>query len=391
MNSVIAYVNHEMLVWARESANYDLEEIAHKIGVSVKRLESWEEGTDFPTYLQLLKLANSYKRPSAMFFGKKIPEKPETEPDFRFLPDVDIKPKLSPKIIFELRNAESKRKTFINLKEELKEEITIFTLKANISEEEKDVVEKIKKALNISWAKRFSWKTADDALKEWISIIENLGVLIFQFVDIKPKEMRGYALNNGILPIIGINATEHAHGRIFTLLHELVHITLGKRGISNLYGYKINNNVERFCNRVAGEILVPTEILLSESIVVNNDSGNWEDYKLRILSNRFKVSKEVILRRLLTLELISEEFYDSKRDEFLGYVAPPSFEKGQKVRRDLTAFKSLKRNGDLYTDAVIASYRNELITTSELSDYLGVKLKYLPEIEQNLYRDRRFK
>lgn len=383
-STVTAYINHETLMLARTSANYDLEEIANKMSIPTEKLESWEKGNSYPTYKQLLNLSNYYKKPSAIFFGKNVPKFPKRNPDFRFLPGSQRKLQLSPKIIFEMDNAESKREIFINLKEDLQEKIPTFQLKAERSETEKKVAERIRKALNVSLTQQRAWKTPEEALTMWISKIEDLEVLIFQFSGIEPKEMRGYAISKEKVPLIGINGKEHPHGKIFTLLHELVHLTLRKGGISNLYGFNIKNDTEKYCNQVAGEILVPEKVLRQEDIVIDND-GNWEDYEIRILSKRFKVSKEVILRKLLNLNMVSKEFYESKRKEYMKYIATLDDRRGG-FSKDVPAFKSLKNNGEYYTDVVIKSYKNELITTSKISEFLNVKLKYVPAIEERLYK-----
>ncbi len=39
-----ANANPDILVWARQTTGYSLEEAAHKIGVSIERLQAWESG-----------------------------------------------------------------------------------------------------------------------------------------------------------------------------------------------------------------------------------------------------------------------------------------------------------------------------------------------------------
>lgn len=397
VTSVKAYINSDVLIWARETAEYSIEEISHKMGksVSIEKIKSWEEGKDFPTYHQLLDLANYYKRPVARFFSKKVPKKAKRDEDFRFLPNSKGKPKLSHKSLFELRDAKSRRETTIILKEELNEEISPFSLKIKRSNSQKAIVKsanKIRDALGVSITQQLAWKTPEESLKNWISKIEDLDVLVFQFSGVNPKnDMRGYAIYKDIMPIIGINGKEHANGKIFTLFHEFIHIILRKGGISNLYGFEIHDPIEIYCNKVAGEILVPEKILKAHNYVAESD-GTWEEYKLKALSRKFKVSREVILRRLLTFRLISPEFYNERKEIFLDYIAIPPQDPSKKNKGgggDLRALMSLRNNGFYYTNVVIDSFKNELITTSELSDFLGVKLRYVPEIEQRLYQEWR--
>lgn len=65
-------INPEILRWARESSGYSLEDIC----VTIKKYNDWENGKDFPTYVELEKLANKFKRPLAIFFFPKVPQEP---------------------------------------------------------------------------------------------------------------------------------------------------------------------------------------------------------------------------------------------------------------------------------------------------------------------------
>lgn len=68
-----ALIEPALLVWARTTASLELEEAAEAIGVSVERLEDWEQGSDKPTIPQLKKAAAVYKRPLSVLF---LPEPP---------------------------------------------------------------------------------------------------------------------------------------------------------------------------------------------------------------------------------------------------------------------------------------------------------------------------
>jgi Zn-dependent peptidase ImmA (M78 family) len=101
---------------------------------------------------------------------------------------------------------------------------------------------------------------------------------------------------------------------------------------------------------------------------------------LKRLAGRFGVSREVILRRLLILGRTTAAFYRRKRAEYAeewrrrreaqeGY-APP----------DVVA---LGRAGHLFTQLVLESYHTERITSSNVADYLDVKLRHLANIERH--------
>ena len=72
--------------------------------------------------------------------------------------------------------------------------------------------------------------------------------------------MRGFCIAQKPLPVIVVNPKDSPYGRIFTIMHELVHIGLGKSVIQNTElreDRPPDNPIEVFCNEVAAEVLVP--------------------------------------------------------------------------------------------------------------------------------------
>ena len=77
-----ANINHEILVWARESAGLSLEDAANRLGLSssetnsaAEKLEEFEAGENFPTRIELAKFAAVYRRPLITFYMKQPPQK----------------------------------------------------------------------------------------------------------------------------------------------------------------------------------------------------------------------------------------------------------------------------------------------------------------------------
>ena len=63
-----------------------------------------------------------------------------------------------------------------------------------------------------------------------------------------------------------VNPKDSPYGRIFTMIHELVHIAIGESVIQNTdFEATPPSNldpIEVFCNQVAAEVLVPEDELL---------------------------------------------------------------------------------------------------------------------------------
>ncbi|KKM11267.1 hypothetical protein SY88_09350 [Clostridiales bacterium PH28_bin88] len=380
---VKANINAHVLAWARQTAGYDLEEAARKIGVNPEKLQAWEAGEDKPTLRQLRMAAKVYRRPSALFYRSTTPAEPPTIPDFRLLPAVDMK--YTPTLLYEIRRAFERRAIALELTAQLGEAPSVFPLEADMSESPESLAFRIRQALGINLATQISWRDQQTALRFWISAVESLGVLVFHVRNVELSQMRGFSISERPFPVVGINGKDSPRGRMFTLLHELVHIVLQNGGLCDLHELesKTDASIEAYCNRVAGEVLVPRDALLREETVVKN-AGNyvWEDWQLRHLANQFMVSQEVILRRLLTFGKTTRSFYNLKREEY-----EEIYQRGRAERSGPVPYFRvvLRDNGPAFTSLVLSAYHNEVISSRDLSNFLGgIKLDHVGRIEHAL-------
>jgi Zn-dependent peptidase ImmA (M78 family) len=125
-------------------------------------------------------------------------------------------------------------------------------------------------------------------------------------------EFRGFALSDGLAPLIFVNGADSKAGQMFTLIHEVAHIWLGLTAVSDQIAANIESNdevespevdaIETWCNRVAAEVLVPLEALSLEL----RTTVPFE-IELQRLARVFKVSTLVIIRRLHELGAIGLE------------------------------------------------------------------------------------
>lgn len=102
-------------------------------------------------------------------------------------------------------------------------------------------------------------------------------------------------------PFIFVNIADAIAAQIFTLVHELVHIWIGKSAgfdLGNLL--PANDPIERLCDTVAAEILVPEKLFRKQFSLEQNFDR---------LANYFKVSRLVIARRTLDFGLMSMQSY----------------------------------------------------------------------------------
>ena len=356
--------------------------------VDTETIKKWESTGEI-NYNKLLKLADYYHRPLATFFNINEPVYSNFIPDLRTI-DSKKKYKISPEFSLEIRNANLRRDKLINLEKE-SDNFTIpyFKLKDIKTKDSKEISEIINDNLGINQNVR-----RHRNLDYWMNQVENLGILVFQFYKIDPEDVRGYAIYNDKLPIIGINNREYEHGKKFTLFHELAHIILKNEGFSNFNTYFLKDT-EKICNRIAAESLVPSK----EFKIRLNDIDNTLDNKITFMARFFRVSKEVIIRRMLDLRVISNQQYQEKKEEWNNLIAEykkstkrNETENNKETKKDidplniyrLQASKALKRNGHFYTSIILDAFDEELISIDDLSEDLEEPLEVIKEIRNKI-------
>lgn len=190
----------------------------------------------------------------------------------------------------------------------------------------------------------------------------------FKQLKSNPAEMRGLSLAYELFPVIALNRKDEPSARLFTLLHELVHILSRTSGICNNMSLDENQRggLELFCNKIAGLSLVPTDQLRQNRNVLLIQQHGLDEGYISALARDFAVSREVILHRLWDIKVISRKTYfeilDRYSEEYLAYkkrkktdgFIPPALDKGTQV-------------GKLYTKTVLSAYHADKLTPRETS------------------------
>lgn len=381
--SIPALVKPELLVWARESAHLKMDDVAAKTKFERVVLEGWEAGEGHPSISQLRKLGEIYKRPIAVFFLQEIPRGFAPQCEFRRIAGIEPG-KESPELLNVLRMAAFRREAAKEIAQLMNDVPQKISYRLSIRDNQENAGINIRKALGISWDEQVRWSNPHAALSSWREAIERLGVLVFQVSKINLNEMRGTCIPEQPFPIILLNSKDSPHGRIFTLLHEFAHILfhLGGHETSRMEGRLSPEEqpLEVASNAVAAAMLLPEmEFLKTAPQYPGAISGDDDD--LRKLAQKVKASPEAILRRLVTLRKTNERIYERKRD---GWKTLWYFPQKASIGGPTIEVKTVSGNGRGFTSRVLHAYDQRLISTNALSDYLGVKPKYLPKIRSVL-------
>lgn len=385
--SIIALPNPELLVWAREGMGLDHDHVASKLKIPSETVQSWELGNERPTLAQLRRLADIYKRPLAVFYLPVRPRDFQPLKDFRHGVSRTHPHRLSPNLMLAVRMAQDRREWALELYETLGETPHKFDGILHGTDGIEDAAAKLRRAIGMRFEEQTKWRLDYEALRNWRAAIEASGMLTFQASDVETKEARGFSISEKPLPAVVANVKDAPRGRIFTFLHEVVHVMLREGGIcdisDDLHRSSPNAQVEAFCNQVAGAALFPLEQFLSTNIVQSHKKGDpkWTDFELQELSRKFGGSREAALVRLLSLHLTTWDYYLKKREEF--------YRKYQEAQEKSKGFAAphtvaISNAGPTFTRLVLEGLNRNRITASDFSDYLQLRVKHLPEVRQEI-------
>ena len=386
---VDALVTPEVLKWARERRiKLSIERAAEKLKISTEQLEFWENGTARPSFAKLKDIAKLYRTHVSVFYLPQPPTDFQPLTDYRILPeplvrDEDQTYRLNANII----EAYERRETLIEFYELLEEPPPQMILKLDEDEEPKHAANKIREFLKSNRELLGRFKDAHAALKFWRHTVEAKGVLVCQTsvnnsLSIDLETARGFCIAQKPLPVIVLNPKDSPYGRIFTLIHELVHIALGRSVLQNtgFWGIDFPNlsPTEIFCNQVAAEVLVPERELLEIA-----KSQPLDEKDLSKLSHHFHVSPEVVMRRLLTLEKVSLQDYQEYRKRRQEKYKDALVQTGGFAQYH---DRLLNTSGEHFARTAFFAYYEQKITLAKLASvFSNCDTKHLFEIENSIF------
>lgn len=378
-----------LLKWARESAHLSTEEVAGRLKKSVEEIGAWETGADAPSYAQLEKLAYElYKRPLAIFFLPSPPEEPSPEAEFRALPDADLR-NLRRDTVLLIRRARAYQASLVELfsGRSPAAEPLWKRVKLDASKPSAQQAASVRALLGVPapGAREWGASDGDEALKVWRKAVESGGIFVFKDT-FKQSEISGFCLEHPELPIVVINNSTTKTRQIFSLLHELAHILMGRRAISTFDEAPLTRlppaeqKIERFCNQIAADILVPPEDFAAQTSALPKNIEALPSEVFAALAARYRVSREVILRRFRDAGRVSQSFYEERKREW----------DGQKIDKGSSGGSFYLTKGAYLSERlmseVFARYGRRQITVDEAADFIGVKPKQVEELESRFLR-----
>ncbi len=309
-------ITGEVFRWARERAGLSDEKLAKSVSAKLEKLHAWEIGKEYPNFHQAQKLATALSIPLGYLFLSHPPQITNPVADFRTLPGKKSA-NLSPNLQDVLDDALRKRDWYKEWRQQ--EDIAPFEFvgKYSLRSKPESIVHDMRQVLDVSQGFAEKIGTWDLHLRQLVQKVELAGILVLQSGivgnntrrKLPVQEFRGFALADKYAPFVFINAQDSTAARIFTLLHELAHIWTGTSGISNpdfISDGTETQRAEKFCNQVAAEFLVPSEMFIKRWNTHQDALDNAQQ-----LASHFRVSSQVILRRAFDAGFLSFDEYQA--------------------------------------------------------------------------------
>lgn len=379
-----AYVNPAILRWAAIRAGLEVPSLGKAFGKPPEAIQAWFEGSSAPTFKQAQVLAKRLRVPFGYLFLSSPPEDDFPIHDFRRVhgtgsrePSVDLRDAVSDVLV--------KQDWYWDFRTANNEPPLTCVGRFSIRSSAREVAEDIRSTLDFENEVRVQDRSR--FLGTFVSQVEAQGILVMRNGIVRQatnraldvEEFRGFSIADPMAPVIFINNADSNAAQVFTLAHELAHIWIGQGGVSDADVTIIRqdtDDIETFCNEVAGEVLLPWSEIRE---IWSNRSASKTDW-VRSMSRRFHVSTVMVARQLWTHGAIDREdffeIYEAERENWI-----PS----QKTTSGGNYYLMVPiRNSRILTEAILESVAGSETSIRDASRLLGVKPANLPKLRASL-------
>lgn len=301
-------VSPDVLRWARERSGRSLSDL--------KRfpVEAWENQTVRPTMRQLEDYAKATRTAVGYLFLSQPPEAEKVPiPDFRTFGGTRGRAP-TPDLLDTIYACQQRQDWYRDFAEATGADPVPLVGASNLDAQIDEAADAIRTLLGFGLDRRVEFSNWSDALSGLRDHAEDAGVMVMisgivganTTRVLNPYEFRGFALADALAPVVFVNGADTKAAQIFTLAHELAHISLGESAVSKPELGELDDQyeTEAWCNAVAAELLVP-EASLREAFQATKDLTA----ELDRLAKYYKASTLVVLRRLGDVGLLDQATY----------------------------------------------------------------------------------
>jgi len=242
------------------------------------------------------------------------------------------------------------------------------------------VLESLRKTLEFDLTEFRSRASPEDAFALLRARAEASGVFVLlignlgsHHTNFDLETFRGFALADDVAPFVIINDRDAKPAWSFTLLHELTHLWLGQTGVSGTLAEKV---IERFCNDVASEFLLPAEEVEQCNISASTDFVSAQA-RISEFANDRNLSRSMVAYRLYRTGAIEQQTWrrlsDFFREQWL--QARAAKRERDRDREGGPSYYVVRRHriGTALITLVERMMAGGALTTSKAGKVLGVK------------------
>lgn len=290
-------VQPRLLEWAADRAGLPPDAVRARFS----KYDEWITGAVRPTLRQLQDFARATHTAIGCFFLKEPPKLAVPIPDFRTL-DGEHPDEPSPDLLDTIYLCQQRQDWYVSYARSAGADPLAYIGSASSQSDIIQTAGAIRQALGFDVSVRQNLRSWEDALRHMVHLADEAGILVMingvvgsnNTRKLDPAEFRGFALSDRVAPLIFVNGSDTKSAQMFTLAHELAHLWLDQSALSDSTAVATPRHaVEKWCNHVAAELLVPLDPFKREY------SPNAEVHQeMQRLARMFKVSTLVILRRM---------------------------------------------------------------------------------------------
>lgn len=321
-------VNPCNLKWARNAAKLSISEAADKLGLtsssrstSVEKLQSIESGDRSPTQTQLSKMAKIYRVPVVAFYLDSKPRKSNLGEDYRTVPQKSANPVANAHLAILLNIVKARQSITRDLLEDEDTEPLQFVASASTKMGVERIANEIVQTIGFNLEEyRQRPNQPAHAFKYLRSRIQSIGIFVLLISDLGHPQtttipvsiFRGFTLADDIAPYIVINRKDDKRAQSFTALHEVAHLWMGSSGVSGMFDEE-NSDLEQFCNRIAGNILLPRHEL-SKLSALSSDAFDTAYERISDFAKSRNLSRAMVAYNLKLENHISQNMWHKIND-----------------------------------------------------------------------------
>lgn len=361
----------------RESRLLEREDVARETGLTLRKIEEIENNGDALTRGILKTLAKHYAVPPYFFYIENLALPRLEMPDFRSAQTTGAK--LHDNLAASLERANEIRDVVAEGWEYLGDSAIQWQKLPSLYSDGniKESADKLREFLLLDEKPASSFQTTKLYI-DWIRAKSETSGLITIFESLGDRDGRGYCIahDNGI-PFVSLNTLNQGpEARLFTLTHELVHVSLRSSGVSDPFATR--NRIERFCNRVAAETLMPEVLFFAEA--QRFDHLKSDNQFVRCIAEQFKVSQQAVALRVDETNVRSGGFYRRWMSQFTDgdyhhQVNLPQ-EKLIRISKD-EGKKKIAKYGTTLPIILYKLFERGFLSALDVTRVSGIKRKYL--------------